>query len=120
MGQTDIVRLMLDAGTDEEVRNKEGMRPLHVAAIYKPTSTVRLLVDAGAFTEARDFVENTPLHVATRCGRVDLKRRDWIGMDDIDRSSRDVWEGYAEVVRLLVEAGVDKVAMNWGGQTRSR
>ena len=47
-GLTSIVKILLDAGADKDVKNKDRETPLHYAAIFGRTDIVKLLLDAGA------------------------------------------------------------------------
>ena len=47
-GRTDIVRILLDAGAEMNVKDAVGYTPLHYAAYHGYTGVVRILLDAGA------------------------------------------------------------------------
>lgn len=87
-GHTEMVRLLLHAGADKNLRDVGGRTALAYAARVGHTEIVRLLVDAGADMDLQDMRSMTPLiHAAS--------------------------EGHAEIVRLLADAGADK---NWQDQ----
>jgi ankyrin repeat protein len=65
-GQTDVVRLLLDAGEDPSRYNPEGYHahstPLHQAVWSDHADVVRLLVERGARLDLRDTIhQGTPL-----------------------------------------------------------
>ena len=47
-GKTECVKLLIDAGADLNVRDKEGITALYLASYYGNTECVKLLRDAGA------------------------------------------------------------------------
>ena len=67
----DIVKALLDAGADANVRDNRGSTPLHMATYGKnPNPAVlKLLVHAGAYVNARDKHGQTPLHKAVFLGK---------------------------------------------------
>jgi len=71
-GFEEIVKLLLDAGANREVRNDHGETPLHVAAADGNRAIMRLLLDARADVNARNFAGETPLHIAARDGDVEV------------------------------------------------
>jgi ankyrin repeat protein len=74
LGQTDIVRLLLDAGEDPNRYNPKGAHahstPLHQAALAGHDAVVRLLVERGALLGQRDKIyHGTPLGWAVHGGQ---------------------------------------------------
>ena len=77
--QTELVRILIDAGADVHARNRLGDQPIHAASVGIPGSrcwnpsaqaaTIRCLVTAGADPNATDKRGVAPLHraVRTRC-----------------------------------------------------
>ena len=77
--QSEIARVLIDAGADVRAKNRHGYEPLHAAAAGQPSSRrwnpaaqsnmVKLLIAAGANPNATDKRGVTPLHIAvrTRC-----------------------------------------------------
>ena len=48
-GNTEIVKILLEAGADVETRHKKfGTRPFNTSVIHGQTETVRVLLEAGA------------------------------------------------------------------------
>jgi len=72
MGQTDAVRILLDAGEDPNRFNPPGTHshtpPLHQAIAHGELEVVRLLVERGARLDIRDTIHHgTPLGWAKYC-----------------------------------------------------
>lgn len=60
-----IIQILIDAGTDVDVRNKHGRTPLHWAAERGNLSAVQTLLERGASADAREEKTNmTPLDIA--------------------------------------------------------
>eukprot|EP00439_Symbiodinium_sp_Y106_P013137 s1573_g1.t3 len=92
MGQTEMVRLLLHAGANKNLRDVGGRTALANAARVGHTEIVRLLVDFGADMDLQDRQSMTPLiHAASA--------------------------GHAEIVRLLSDAGADKSWQDQYGRT---
>ncbi len=73
-GQTETLRMLIDAGVDLNRYNPEGMHshstPLHQAVCAGQIATVRMLVDAGARIDVKDrSYRGTPLGWAEHCGQ---------------------------------------------------
>jgi FOG: Ankyrin repeat len=88
---------MLNYGADVNVRTKDGVAPLHMAARFNPNvEVISALLKAGANVKARTRVAiggDTPLHNAAM------------------KSTNP------EVILLLLKAGSDGLAENHGGKT---
>lgn len=65
-----IAKTLLAEGADVQVRDRQGMTPLHAAAFCGDLARIELLLDYGAEINARDATGWTPLHFATRLGRI--------------------------------------------------
>ena len=79
MNYQSIVKKLLKAGGDVDIRNKgdrpdSGETPLHCAALWGRYEIAQLLIDAGANVNAQDDQGSTPLHEAARTGRVKLSQ----------------------------------------------
>ncbi|KAL8830057.1 MAG: hypothetical protein Q9191_001650 [Dirinaria sp. TL-2023a] len=66
LGETGaIIRMLIDAGSDANVCNKQGRTPLHWAAERGNLSAVQTLLEKGARTDVREEKTNmTPLDIA--------------------------------------------------------
>lgn len=78
MNDVNMVRLLLNAGADADIRNtnqsedEEDVTPLHVAAGDKRMDIARLLVASGADVNAPDEGRATPLHHAANTGNIEM------------------------------------------------
>ena len=71
-GRDAAVQLLLDAGSDLELKNAEEVAPLHLAARSGRTRVVQHLLDAGANFQVRDAAGRTPLFLAIDGGHADV------------------------------------------------
>lgn len=98
MNYANIVKRLLNAGGDVDIRNKsnnqgsEDETALHCAAFWGRYEIAKVLIGAGADVNARDERECTPLH---------------------DAASR----GEGKIVRLLLENGAKSDAQDSDGKT---
>ena len=63
-GQVEMLRLLIDAGGDVNVRAQDGWTPLHCAAYWGHEEAAQLLLDQGAEVDLPDNNGRTPLQVA--------------------------------------------------------
>lgn len=66
LGQTEMARVLLNAGADVKGTNKIGQTALHL--VGRSTETAELLLAGGASPEARDVYGQTPIDYAIREG----------------------------------------------------
>ena len=72
-GHADVVALLLERGSDIEIRNKGGLTALHAAAYGGNLEVVELLVSKGAsVNDTRNFYKMSPLHAAAEEGHADV------------------------------------------------
>ena len=89
-GHQDIVRALVEAGSDVDAKASNGQTALHLTTIYGHYDTVRALINAGSDVDAQSSEGQTALHVA-------------------------IAKGFLDMVRVLVEAGSDvKTCDNMG------
>ncbi|XP_046988481.1 serine/threonine-protein phosphatase 6 regulatory ankyrin repeat subunit A-like [Schistocerca americana] len=67
-----VVRLLLEAGADCEVRDGRGRTALHAAAASGSVHALRLLLDAGSDPESQDSEGNTAMHLASQAGHTTI------------------------------------------------
>ena len=85
-GNFKKIMLLLKAGGDLNVRDKDGDTPFHFAVDYFDSEIVSRLLDAGADPRVRDGYDRTPLHGAARAN------------------------ADSDVIALLVASGADPVS----------
>ncbi len=91
-GETEMLRLMIEAGLPVNLCDHKGQSLLMLASYNGNTETTRMLLELGAEVDRRNDRGQTPL------GGVCFK-------------------GYLDQVKLLVEHGADTEADNGGGMT---
>lgn len=80
--EIEKVKILLDAGADIEIRDKEGRTALHSAVSKGFLEIVRILIKAGANREVCDKFGLTPLKIAENKGMIaiiTLLKADYIG-----------------------------------------
>lgn len=60
-GKTDIVKALIDAKAELDIKNNEGSTALHAAAFFGRAEIVQILVDAGADKSLKNNYKATPL-----------------------------------------------------------
>lgn len=96
-----------------ETSDKEGFRPLHVAASQNLTELLDVLIADGALIEARNNWGGTPLHAAIFTNSLDtarvlLARSAKVDVVDVNGMSPLHWApklGHCEALNLLIKAG---------------
>jgi len=114
-GNDDIVKILIQAGADLELRDYLGETALMKAAWREHDSTVSLLIEAGADINAEDITGSTAIMWAADQDHVEITRL-LIHSGANLHISNDLGEtvlmkaasrGHLEIVSLLIEAGVD-------------
>lgn len=70
--QAEAVVALLALGADPNIRNRDGLSPLHYAVKLRSPWLVDTLVQAGARLTFADDNGNTPLHLAAEDGRTEM------------------------------------------------
>jgi ankyrin repeat protein len=108
---TDVIRLLLEAGASPKPTSKDEYTALHRAAGLCPPEVLRLLLQRGAEINARDLSGNTPLISAASSGKLDnvqllIDRGAEVNARNGDgKSALDHATYYPEVQRVLLQAG---------------
>jgi len=122
-GETEIVKLLLDAGASVNASHTEaGSTPLHYAIITNRVEIAELLIAKGADTKARYRGDATPLHLAANRGNramlelllthgADINARDWRGRTPfrIAEGAKQSfhYQDWPETAALLQRLGAD-------------
>ena len=124
-GNSDTVRVLLEAGADPAAPNKlHGFTPLHSAAAAGCAECVMMLMDAGSPVDARDNYESLPVHRAAESGDADTIRALIVQGADIASVEgqfgsmplhQAAHKGQIESVKVLLELGADPSAANFHG-----
>jgi len=62
-----VAELLLEHGANVHVQNKDGLTPLHLAALGGHTGVAKLLFERGANVDVQNNEGKTPLQVAPHC-----------------------------------------------------
>eukprot|EP00435_Cladocopium_sp_Y103_P074923 s57_g52.t1 len=118
-GHLQIIRLLLEAGAEIDVRDATPARwtPLLLAASNGRAGSVHLLFEAGSDANMSTFDRGAaPLHFAAQNGHVKVVELLISSGADSNKATADIGatplyiaaqNGHKEVVRLLIDAGVD-------------
>eukprot|EP00931_Biecheleriopsis_adriatica_P120003 TRINITY_DN95154_c0_g1_i1.p1 TRINITY_DN95154_c0_g1~~TRINITY_DN95154_c0_g1_i1.p1 ORF type:complete len:601 (+),score=82.64 TRINITY_DN95154_c0_g1_i1:46-1848(+) len=125
LGHFEVLRILIDAGANPDLRTDSGESALCLAAQKGFTSVVRFLIDVGASVRAgTDNVEDVenPLFPAAQQNQVEIARLLINARADLNAGNPTplfvaAYHGHLEVVRLLIDCGADKDAANSDGKT---
>lgn len=92
LGNTEVIRQHVNAGTDLNKKDEFGSTPLNTATVFGKTEVALILIEAGADVNALNNEGSTPLHTAAFFCR-------------------------PEIVQALLDKGVDKTVKNKYGST---
>jgi ankyrin repeat protein len=112
---TEVAKLLVDAGADVKAENRYGVTPLSLACQNGDTALVELLLEAGANPNTTLRGGETVLMTAARTGRTGpvkalLSRGAKVDWKEPHGQTALMWaaaEGHSTVVELLIEAGAD-------------
>ena len=119
-----MVRCLLAAGVEKDIRDVDGMTALMIASEAGYLDIARLLLEAGAEKECSDDFGWTALMLASHYGHLEIARL--LLQADADKDRQPHVEtalllacesGHAEVARLLLQAGADSNCRGPVGKT---
>ena len=123
---TDVVRVLIDAGADVDIKNSDGRCPLHCACETGALDNVKMLVRAGAGVNVTDNKGNTCLTVAAYFGHTETVRY-LVGLPEVEINSGDAnnytalhragQKACPDMVRVLIDAGADIDIKNDSGRS---
>jgi ankyrin repeat protein len=124
-GSGEVMRLLIRAGANVNVKNAVGQTALHVAVEKNSPEHVRLLLRYGADASIQDNDGQTGLIVSTKSGFIDCMYL--ILGSGCDRNVQDTkgntallwaaWQGNIDCLKLLLKAGCDANLQNQSGNT---
>ncbi len=125
-GDVEAVQGLIEAGTDVNVAQGDGMTALHWAAKRRDVEIAEMLIQAGADVEAGTRIgQYTPLHLASRSGAARITELLLEAGSDPDRATTNsgakpihfaAGGGNPYTIRMLAEHGADVNAREgaWG------
>jgi ankyrin repeat protein len=129
-GQLDIVRSLLDGGSDVNATYENRMTALHVASYKGKLEVAKLLIVCGAYVDSRSRAGWTPLHLALRESHLEVTRllldhganinakaRDGSNALHVASSCSNDEFSRSEATQLLLDRGVDGDVRNSRGRT---
>ena len=125
VGQKDVIRLLLDKGSDIDAKDIFGQTQLSWAAERGQQDVVKSLLDYGADIDAKDTYGRTPLSWAAKSdqkdvarllldNRADIEAKDNYGRTPLSWAAKN---GQKDVGKLLLEYGADIDAKDTYGRT---
>lgn len=123
-GDVDIVRLLLDAGADPDLK-AGGYTPLVRAALLGHLRISAMLLKRGASPDVKSSDGNTPLTAAAGMNRLDVVRALLAFRPDPTLQNREgrtalsvaALEGFEGVVKAMLDAGMDANVRDRNGNT---
>ena len=128
LGHVELARELVAAGAEVTVATRDGLTPLHWAAVRGFYDVCLLMLDNGADVNARSVVQaNTPLHevwnnggqpriaelLISRGAQLDAVEK-WYGMSPLHYAAN---KGLTELAAVLIEAGSDLTLEDRWGRT---
>lgn len=74
-GFIDVVKVLLNAGADANLANREGNTALHFAAWYERSETVGILLEIAAKHSNENILGSTPLSRASRYRQAEAPKK---------------------------------------------
>lgn len=122
----DCVNILLDAGANVNVKNKNGWSLLHQAVEGDWPEFVERLLSKAAVPWTKDMYDTTPLHVAAEKGRTQIAKiliatdvldLDAIDIDDETPLMKAARHGHLDMLKILISKGANVHLKNRDGLT---
>jgi len=126
LGETEIVKKLLESGVDVNEKNEEGETALHIASLVNNVEIVKLLLESGADVNVKNTLGQTALHVASSPNNVEvIKLLLEFGANPNVKTKKGGATplhyasifGKLEVVKLLIASGADIHTKTYSGKT---
>ncbi|KAH9027683.1 ankyrin repeat-containing domain protein [Lactarius hengduanensis] len=124
-GQLDIVRSLLDRGSDINKKSTFRATPLDAASRYGKLEVAKLLIERGADVDSRDRNGRSPLITALVHEQFEVAKLLLDHRADVNVGTRNhytalhvvLYSGHLEIIRLLLERGANVDVPDVDGQT---
>ncbi len=121
---TEISTLLLEAGADLFIENKNKQNPMSIA-LTQPWNAEGSWVSSEKFINARDFAGNTPLHWAVNYDRMDVAQQILALGTNINQMNNygrtplhsAILKENRDMITLLIEKGANTNARDYAGNT---
>jgi hypothetical protein len=125
---TEIVKALLNADVDVNLRDRYGETTLMIATQYGHTDAVNALLEKGADVNLQNNTGSTALMIATQYGHTDavnalIEKGADVNLQNKDGSTALIWAAqgaHTEIVKALLNAGADVNLKNQDGDTALR
>src|SRR5205814_384501 len=121
--ETDYVKSIVDLGGDSDAKDRNGMTPLHLAAMMNLNAAAQSLIINGADIDPRNRWGWTPLHIAAANGNVEVASVFFISNPNINSKTKDgetpllAAFHFWKMTDFLLEKGADWKIRSSAGET---
>lgn len=116
-GNTEVLDLLIKAGSDVNYQDIDGDTPLHNAVLFFSFNTVKFLIENGADINIANNSDQTPIHYAAETGKIakiryliklgaNIYNTDCLGLsalDNLEGRHPNKYRRYAEELKELAE-----------------
>lgn len=104
MGQLQVAQMLVEAGADVNLKNKDGSTALQIAIVFDKTEIAEFLIDAGSELNGKNNDGSTPLHTAAFFCRLDIVKQ--LLKNGADKTIKN---NYGDTAKEVVETPFDQV-----------